>query len=377
MNNKNMYAIYNVNLRTHGHLGVKKKMLGQVKAMSTIFHSVILFCADGPCIVEILFEKGVEKYKKEIKNKHSTETFFLSVKEYIEINKYDYDFTYIRYYPQTNNSLTELLKFIYRKNKNISVEIYTLGYENEFSYLKRNLDLKYRKEISQYVSSFVSSGRYKELCYEGKPLYYLPNGIDMDYLKTYRRTSRVINDNIINMIGVGFISAWHGYDKILRGIREYIDSYPVFYPRFYIVGEGPYLETLKDLSQELKIEEYVSFTGSLDGDKLMNLYEKCHIGIGTLDFSSFGVDYVEPLKHREFIAINLPFIYSVNDPEIKEFPGAIYVDSDSISLGVIFDKFLKIYHDDVFSYIDGEFYDKFSWKVILADFLKKCRFVNY
>lgn len=120
--------------------------------------------------------------------------------------------------------------------------------------------------------------------------------------------------NTLTFIGVANISNSHGYDRLINSISRYVminnNEINII---FLVVGEGPELNYLKELTQSLKIEKQIIFTGNINGENLLNLYEKSHIAVGSLASHRKNLSISSELKLREYTATGIPFIYSSND----------------------------------------------------------------
>ena len=57
------------------------------------------------------------------------------------------------------------------------------------------------------------------------------------------------------------------------------------------------------------------FHGALSGGRLNDLFNNCDLGIGTLGIHRKGVLINSSLKHREYCARGIPFVYSGSDPD--------------------------------------------------------------
>lgn len=140
--------------------------------------------------------------------------------------------------------------------------------------------------------------------------------------KHFRRISPSWPNRKLNLIGVGNISNWHAYDRILNGIKAYYDmrvdsNIDIL---FRIVGDGQEITKLKQLTKRLRIENYVQFYEAKSPKQLLELYQESHIGISTLGVHRWGLEHVSPLKSREYSANSLPFIYTGTDIAYKNAP---------------------------------------------------------
>ena len=125
----------------------------------------------------------------------------------------------------------------------------------------------------------------------------------------------------IHLIGVGFVSNWHGFDRIIKGISDYKGDRKYI---FHIIGDGPEIAVLKRLVNNLELENNVIFHGFQAGETLNKLYSVCDVAVSTLAIHRKGLTNHCSLKSREYCARGIPFIYAGNDPDfINDFEFAL------------------------------------------------------
>jgi len=139
----------------------------------------------------------------------------------------------------------------------------------------------------------------------------------------------------INMIGVALVSNWHGFDRVIEGISNYKGNNEFI---FHIVGNGPEVDTLKNLANRQKVTNNVIFHGFKSGESLNELFNRCEIAVSTLALHRKGLSEHCSLKSREYCARGIPFIYAGTDPDFKEcFPYAlkIPVGEDEVDMALV------------------------------------------
>lgn len=203
--------------------------------------------------------------------------------------------------------------------------------------LRRNTDgiVGVTREITQY-----------ELQRSGKPELpniTLGNGINVGCVS--QRCPPGFPGTELNLLFVGHISAWHGLDRLLRGMAEY--SGPVIV-RLYIAGDGEGLFLLKKMAHDLRMEDRVFFLGFTYGEALDSLFNRCHAAVGSLGLHRLGLHEASILKLREYCARGIPFVYGCKDPDFpEEFPFSYLIPSDDNALSVttIIEFISRVYDD--------------------------------
>lgn len=155
------------------------------------------------------------------------------------------------------------------------------------------------------------------------------NGIDVATIPC-RRGSPPWPTQTLNLLAVGTVAFWHGWDKVIRAIHLLKEQPDLGYEiKFTIVGEGPELVNLKRLTESLGLSANVKFTGMLYDQDLFKEYEAAHFGIGSLGWHRLNIKEASPLKIREYLAAGLPVISATHDPDfIQDTPVLAYVSSE-------------------------------------------------
>lgn len=167
------------------------------------------------------------------------------------------DFIYIRYF-YSSPWFVSYLKFLKKINLKIILEIPTYPYDGE---VKDNFfarwDKKYREELHKYVDKVVTYSEDKEIW--GIPCINISNGIDLSEIKL--RNKKEIKNKIV-FTSVSNCSIWHGIDRFIYSILEYIKNNGKEEIVFNIIGEGNETSKLKWIVKENKIlENIVIFYG--------------------------------------------------------------------------------------------------------------------
>lgn len=146
----------------------------------------------------------------------------------------------------------------------------------------------------------------------GVPGYVMPNGIELSgiALRQIKRESK----RICIMCCADF-NYWHGYDRLLYGLKRYRDKKDIY---IYFVGDGREKDSLVDLTRTLSLEKTVTFLGCLTGSGLDDIFNRCHIAIGSIGLHRLSFRQVSPLKHREYCARGIPFCFSGEDPDFPQ-----------------------------------------------------------
>lgn len=160
----------------------------------------------------------------------------------------------------------------------------------------------------------------------------VPNGVD------YKMFSEADTNKAKNVIVyIGTVSDWSGLDIVISSIpfikKEILDI------KLLIIGEGEYLNNLKEKSKEIGVSKYIDFLGKKEYSEIPNLLSKCKIGLALYPKNDL-MKYAFTLKLIEYMAAGLPVITTdIGDGAqiIKESNSGVIADYtiDSFSSAVI------------------------------------------
>jgi len=275
---------------------------------------------------------------------------FLDPFDDINIDYKQYDFIYIRRFNPTSNSLIKTLKRIKENNPNCKIiyETPTYPYDMEHynnikQYVLLLIDKIFRKKLSTYVDRVVTLSDDDKIF--NIPTIKIINGINCKDI-SIASTKTKNEDNIINLIAVGFFSFWHGYERLIAGLNEYYKYYKTkkYIINLHFVGDGPELIKYRKLVKDYNLENYVFFHGILKGKDLDNIYNICDIGVCSLACHRKNIFLSSELKSREYLAKGLPIISSTKIDVLPEnFKYCYYVPEDDSPIDI--DKIVKYYED--------------------------------
>lgn len=225
---------------------------------------------------------------------------------------------YIRKY-SILNGIRILKKYKRRNDVYIIYEIPTYPYDEEmkkeskyFIYMLNKIFDKSMEKIADLIP--VVLGRDVQLNSEK----YLPicNGIDVVNIKI--KNNDILEDDKLDLIGIANVSYWHGYDRVIKGLKNYYDSNINFKIYFHIVGDGPELEKLKSLVDQYNLNDKIIFYGMKNGKELDKIVNMSDIGIGSLANHRKGLKRDSSLKNREYCARGIPFVIASNDNAFED-----------------------------------------------------------
>lgn len=158
----------------------------------------------------------------------------------------------------------------------------------------------------------------------------LGNGIDPERIKLREKLYGQDN-NTINLVGVAYLSVYHGFDRIIKVIAQWNQTNNKKYV-FHIIGDNPgtpILESLKNQAEKLNVSEYVVFHGIQNQQYIYKYYSQCDMAVGSLGL--FRIDLITSsiLKSREYCLAGIPFITAGKDYDFTgDIPFCFNVSND-------------------------------------------------
>lgn len=175
----------------------------------------------------------------------------------------------------------------------------------------------YDKKVSEFIDLYALIGEKCNLYY-GKPAINIYNGTLVD---DYVKHSPSPPSQRIDILALAKMARWHGYDRLIRGVDEYRKqggNTPVYIHLVGPDGDGS-LAQWKELTVKLGLEEYVVFEGSLYGDELTAMVDRCDIASDALAGFKKGLYFGINLKVAEYCSRGIPFICCKKEND-EEFP---------------------------------------------------------
>ena len=337
--------------------GVQKKIISQVKNLNDLGLPAVLYSLTGndddssplPQVNKILIPNL----------EYHIPTSFFAKKRRIDIRDYAFnniietlkadEILYTRI-PSPSRITSKLLKNS-RKCK-IVIEYQTIEpverrLNGEYSGLI--FDFFYGDDIRKFTDGIVGVTNeitHYQVTRSGdpkKPHITIGNGINVDSVTLRRHVPYSGAD--LHLLCVANISRWHGLDRLIQGLGNYHGPTRV---TLHIAGDGSEVPYLKKIINQLGIAEQVIFHGLTTGKDLEDLFNTCHIAIGSLGMHRKGLTQTSELKAREYCARGIPYIISCADPDFPDdfpFIQRLFPDESPVAIEKIIGFAQKVYED--------------------------------
>jgi len=219
-------------------------------------------------------------------------SFFKNSYPYLKTQKYDY---FLIHKPM--DFFTTY--FMKKLNPNLKV-IFISGGEDFYGF---------DKFFSKYVNYMFAVSKNNKKIIENRykrKVKILYNGVNIKLFRIDKTSRDKLRkkfhlENKKVLISIGRIVGWKGFQLVIKALKDLKDFY------YVVIGEGEYLQTLKNLAKELNVENRVLFLGNIDNKVL---YKYLNIGDifvqPSIGHEAFGITIIEAM------ACGLPVIASKN-----------------------------------------------------------------
>lgn len=323
--------------------GICKKILSQVKTLKKIgFEVDFAYTKDGAVYLK---QKDKSKLLGRVPSSLNIVLSHAIFARYLK--KKHYDAVYIRHCV-ISPLYIHLLSVLSQNSDKIVIEVPTYPYDKELSKdikLKLGLymDRLCRSRMKKYVDRMITYSEDDTIF--GIPTIKTINGVDFDSIP---QVKRVRKGSDINLIGVAMLAPWHGFDRVIMGLKNYYQKHPDIKVNFFIVGSGGEYDKYVDMVNDYGLEEHVKFFGNQSGKQLDDIFEKADLAVSSLAFHRIGLTNASSLKSREYGARGLPILSASQIdylPEDCPFVHMVPADESAIDIGKIVDFMQKLEYE--------------------------------
>ena len=251
----------------------------------------------------------------------------------------EFDYAYIRF-QFFDYFFNRMLKRLKENNVKIVVEIPTYPYIDELKgqglkgIPKIIVDSLFTNICRRKIDRFTSPAYEGSIL--GSPVLPMKNGIETDSVQM--RNTSVAEDGVISLLAVASMSPWHGYERVIEGMREYCAHDHKRPVHFHMVGEGVELDHYKQLVNEYGLQDNITFWGRLSGAPLDEVYNLCQIGVCALGTYKHKIAKTNALKTLEYLAKGMPVICDTSEvalPESHPYRMNVPMDRSAVNIGEV------------------------------------------
>ena len=334
-----MKAIFIVFHALAEYSGITKKIRYQVKALNDCGVETELCYLGWDELgnqVRWVGDKVQKNFGNGIKAKVNKRFEYNSLLTYIIVN--NISLVYMRSFINAEPFLISFVKKLKKRGVKVVMEVPTYPYDKEIKELSRSgkityyIDKLFRNSLSENFDAIITFSDYDRIF--NQKTIKISNGVDFDSLplkSSYRR-----NPDVLELLVVAELHYWHGVDRAINGINEYVKSNPKQKIHLNIVGKPERASgfALKTQVENLGLNEYITFYGALSGKELDDMFERCDFAIGSLARHRSDITKIKTLKNREYAARGFGFVYSEIDEDFEDMLYIIKAPADETPLDI-------------------------------------------
>lgn len=303
--------------------GISKKILYQKKALEINGFTVhLMYIVDIGSRLELYInDKKIASYARNIFWTLKLTDLKWELLSYAKENGIKN--VYVRYTQYASPFIVTLFKAFKSTRMKVVLEIPSYPYDDEFKTVKLRMFLIWerfwRERMAKYIDCIVTFSNFEKIWL--RPTLKINNGIDFASIALKSMNRQITNR--LEIIAVAGISFWHGFDRVIEGLKLYYESQPQnLQVYFNIVGKGNITtyNSLVDLVSKYNLNKYVIFHGAQFGTALDALFESADVAVGCLGCHRKKIKEISSLKNVEYAARGIPFIYSEINRDFDEMP---------------------------------------------------------
>ncbi|TXE08766.1 glycosyltransferase [Algoriphagus aquimarinus] len=146
---------------------------------------------------------------------------------------------------------------------------------------------------------------------------HIGNGIQVASVPE-RTQVPVFDGSCLRLVCVASLNYWHGVDRLIQAIATFNSEGNGLKVHLKIIGNGASLSSLQELTEALDVQQYISFSGFLEGEDLYREYQSAHMAVGSLALFRKKLKSASELKSREYCAVGIPFMVVGDDPDFPK-----------------------------------------------------------
>jgi glycosyltransferase involved in cell wall biosynthesis len=157
------------------------------------------------------------------------------------------------------------------------------------------------------------------------------NGPELDRMSRRRARAELKDGRAYLCCYLGTMGPQDGVDVALQAVHQLVRRWGRTDCRFVFIGDGDQLPSLRRLTHELGLEEWVTFTGFLDDDLVFDYLSTADIGLSPDPMNALN-DISTMNKTLEYMAFELPVVaFDLLETRASAGPAAEYAEPNDVN----------------------------------------------
>lgn len=321
------------------HSGISKKIFAQCEALRLGGIDIALCHMEiGPDGTQrrLAGDAVIRSFGNGFRAKVLKRISYSDITDYIRREKVE--FLYIRHDLNANPLLVGWLRRVRRLGVHIALEIPTYPYDAEFresgwkEKVQLQIDRLFRHSLARQVDRIVTFSDDDEIF--GQKTIRISNGIDFRTIPLKTELHDIAQE--VRLLAVANIHPWHGFDRVIEGLKNYYAGPHDRVVKLRIVGDGmpDLIDGYARSIAAYGLEAYIEITGPRSGAALDAQFAWCDMGVASLARHRNGIESLKSLKNREYAARGIPFVYSERDSDFDAMPYVVKAPADDTPLDI-------------------------------------------
>lgn len=212
--------------------------------------------------------------------------------------------------------------------------------ENRLYALRDKLEMFIYRRVKKHIA-VTSCCLYQH----GKPdedWLLFENGIDIGNYTLHKMPALDDEGAVVKMLMIANMQSWHRSERILYALKDYKGHHRL---NLTVASpDSPEYDAMKKLAGELGISDMITFNGFMQISEINELAEDCHLAVGQLSGSEYGVMETHAIKHKDYCGLGLPMFSTCTDTSFpSDYPYYYFIkDTDG---EIDLDAIIKWYED--------------------------------
>jgi len=224
------------------------------------------------------------------------------------------------------------VKFVF-DHHDINPELYIAKFGKKDIFYK--LLLYFEKKTFEHSDiSIATNESYADIAHKRglmlkQDIFIVRSGPDLNRLKKYPCIEELKKNKKITLGYVGVIGQQEGIDHLLDTLKILIDKFKFNDFHCYICGDGPALNPMKKYTLSLDIGDYITFTGRIPDNELLDILNTSDICINPDIWNEMN-DKSTMNKIMEYMALAKPIVqYKLKEGEVSAGRASLYVENNN------------------------------------------------